>query len=284
MSRVLLKTKKGKTKTSSPSPQPGSLEMVKVAVKTTKVLYLGMATDIIAPLMWVPDLDTLWVIDEFDPKLNTSDGTLENQRDEIKNILLAGSNENSRGRLVHLDNSSYYESDDSNEEYSSDDVRNLTRIVKLKTPSKITNEIRYPDYWELKFIYDNKPRTLIVWTRNFLIQWPEEIQSVDHVMVMGASDDCCIMQKPGELIRMFNERTNKKWSYYQLSYSFNNGPKFPVQFRFRGDRIAMITTTDEKVNSIKIKFKYTVGWSDENVEYERGLIKTYPKLEFVLKK
>ena len=49
------------------------------------VLYLGMVYDIMAPLLLVPNLTTLFVIDIFDHHFS-KDGTWSGQKEDIKEI------------------------------------------------------------------------------------------------------------------------------------------------------------------------------------------------------
>ena len=43
------------------------------------VLYLGMADDIMSPLLLLPDISTIYVIDMFD-RYYSSDGTFNSQK------------------------------------------------------------------------------------------------------------------------------------------------------------------------------------------------------------
>ena len=64
------------------------------------IIYCGMAGDIMSPLLLVPDFDTLFVIDLFDPCFS-SEGSWKSQKDDIRRILLDGSDENSWSRALY---------------------------------------------------------------------------------------------------------------------------------------------------------------------------------------
>lgn len=66
------------------------------------VLYLGMADDIMSPLMLVPDLENLYVINLLAPAFSP-DGTWEGLKNDIKTILTDGSNINGYKKMRDLD-------------------------------------------------------------------------------------------------------------------------------------------------------------------------------------
>src|SRR5437762_9108983 len=107
-----------------------------------KVLYLGMAGDIMLPLLVVENLTTLFVIDKFDP-CYSKDKTWKGLKEDIKDVLSNGSDENSRSRKIHVE-----------------DHWNKS-IHYLETKSIITLDVDDGSVWRLKFIYNRKERELI---------------------------------------------------------------------------------------------------------------------------
>ena len=139
-----------------------------------------MADDIATPMILVPQFRHIYVIDLFDKTLNTNNGTLDNQRDVIKSFLLDGTDANKQ---------IWYWNDDRKTKTAHGKWYNDIKTKKpsqLKSKSIITNEVRTLDYWRLDFDYEGLPRTLCVYTMDFLTEWPTEIRGVDHVMMFGA--------------------------------------------------------------------------------------------------
>lgn len=135
----------------------------------SRVLYLGMANDIMSPLLLVPDFDIVYVICKLD-RAFAKDKTWEGQKEDIKQILESGNNECSFSRGVYL-------------KYDED-----TPVYYLEGASKIIKESDDGYCWRLDFIYDRKPRELVYYHhREFIAEWPKEIYQIDHVMSMGAT-------------------------------------------------------------------------------------------------
>lgn len=145
------------------------------------VLYLGMADDIMAPLLLVPDIVTLYVIDKFDFCFSP-DGTWNGQKEDIVNTLKSGDH--------------------------------------LKTQSKILSNKDNGKIWKLKFMYDNREINLIFYHhRDFIIEeWPDVVKDVSHVISIGSYlwlsetvDD--------DVISMLNKRTTKHFWIYADGYN-----------------------------------------------------------------
>ena len=64
-------------------------------INKMKVLYLGMAHDIMSPLLLVPNVKTIYSIDSFDPCFS-SDKTWEGQKQDIKQVLTQGNDFDTR--------------------------------------------------------------------------------------------------------------------------------------------------------------------------------------------
>ena len=172
------------------------------------VLYLGMADDIMSPLLIVPDLTTLFVIDLFD-KCFSKDKTWKSQKEDIKEILTNGSDINSHGRQVTI-------------KCNDDDT-----IHYLKDKAKILKDNDNGSVWKLKFKYDNIVRNLIFYHhRNFLIKWPEDIINIKHVIMIGAfcwegfiENDCTV------LLSMLKTRTIIPYYIYALTFNHKHFPE-----------------------------------------------------------
>lgn len=134
--------------------------------KTT--LYIGMAYDILHPLLLLPEVETIYAISLFD-KCFSEDGTWLSQKVRILNILVSGKYQ----------------------VYDKFDKAKVNKLftARLKGPSTILEE--YDDEnnnrWYVKFFYQGKERELIYYHhRNALITWPKEIQKVESLMCIGS--------------------------------------------------------------------------------------------------
>lgn len=191
-----------------------------------------MAYDIMAPLLIVPKVETIYVIDLFD-RCFSSDRTFEGQKNDIKGFLLNGSDEHSYSRKIHME-------DEDPETLDESDF-----IHHLKHKSKIINDTDDGTVWRLKFKYGERQIDLIFYHhRDFLITWPDEIQNVGHVMTMGSfgwfcfeENDCTI------LIKMLETRTIKPFRFYSLWFVHKHFPyklKIKSGMERRGEKIGMI--------------------------------------------
>ena len=176
-----------------------------------KIIYLGMADDIMAPLLLVPKFETLYVIDLFDSCFS-SDKTWESQKDNIREILFSGN-----------DACSYKRKDYSDPHFFS---KNLDEIHYLNGPSNIISDYDDGIVWKLSFIYDHKKRDLIYYHhRNFLVEWPNEIVDVGHVMVIGSfswdqfEKEYIYNDDPSVLIKMLEFRTNTPFLFYASHFN-----------------------------------------------------------------
>ncbi len=111
-------------------------------------LYLGMATDILAPLLLVPDVDVIYVMNVLDKAFG---GTWEEHKQHICTVLEQGND--TTKILLNIDN------------------------TKQSLDAK----------WILEFIYNGKPRKLIYYYDfNFVYHvWPEEIRNIHHILWNG---------------------------------------------------------------------------------------------------
>jgi hypothetical protein len=174
------------------------------------ILYCGMADGIMTPLLLVPNVEKIFVISLFDRAFCSDKMTWECQKTDIKQYLIDGSDINSPKRR----------------DYPSNQIR---KIHYLLTPSEILEE--YDDIdkqrWYLKFNYDNKPRELIYYHhRDCLTEWPQDIQSINHFMYIGA---LCINEFGDQNYEIFRkmllDRCCNKFKmygawYYENKYGF----------------------------------------------------------------
>ena len=232
------------------------------------ILYLGMAEDIMAPLLINPDVSTIFVIDEFDFAYS-SNGTWEAQKDGVRRFLLNGSDEDSHSRLtftkdpndlpIHLKWIGPRDFDDKSIHY-------------LKSKSVITGDDDDGKVWRLSFEYDGRPVQLVYYHhRNFLKEWPSEIKDIGQVLVMGAfywggfvkPDD----PKYGSetIICMLETRTMKPFKFYALAFNHKHFPEKIVikcGLERKGTEIAMITidsTDDSKWIELLYDPRYLAG-------------------------
>lgn len=170
-----------------------------------------MADDIMTPLLLVPNVTTIYVIDLFD-SFFSSKFTFESQKDDIRKVLANGSDEHTN---------------------------------RLKCPSTFISDVDDGTTWRFQFQYGEQLINLVLYHhRNFLIEWPSEIQNISHVMMMGSfscnsfkENDCTT------LLQMLETRTTKPFKLYALWF---NHKHFPHNTRVKWnrmeieDRIAMI--------------------------------------------
>lgn len=187
-------------------------------VKPTSVLYLGMATDIMAPLLLVPDVDTIYVINLLDKAYGD---TWEEQKNHITTILEQG-NDKDVAPSCYLKASS---------KPSGEPVK---KIHTLAGPSTIISSINNAadKKWELVFLYDGKERKLIYYyNRNFKDEWPSDINKIDHMIWNGAYQWTLIMEDDeyGEIVRrMMKERTSSGAYLYALSFNHKGFPEHVI--------------------------------------------------------
>lgn len=178
------------------------------------VLYLGMADDIMAPLLLVPELTTLFAIDLFDPCFSI-DETWEGQKEDIKQILTNGNDKNS---LFSKIRGKFYKTNKTKE------------IYYLKSKSIIIEDIDNENVWKLKFIYDNIERQLIYYHhQDFYETWPNEINNITHIMTMGAEYWPYDNKKRKMILQMLHDRTTDYYYFYALSSWHEH---FPIQLNF----------------------------------------------------
>ena len=95
-----------------------------------------MADDILMPLLLIPDLLILFVIDKFDIAFARC-GTWEGQKEDIKQCLINGNNKSSMHREVYLE------------------YQKTVPIYSIAAPCTILSETDDGNIWILEFEYMN---------------------------------------------------------------------------------------------------------------------------------
>jgi len=137
------------------------------------VLYLGMSSNILAPLFLFPNLITIYAICKKSNHSQIKNKSWREQTDDIRNILITGNDKDS----WYYHNEYYANRKESND------------ITYLKEPSKITfdEDNKETKRWELRFSYDGLERKLIYfYDKNYLDTWPNEIVNVNRLMVIAS--------------------------------------------------------------------------------------------------
>ena len=204
-------------------------------MSNVNVLYLGMAYDIMAPLLLVPDLDTLYVLNSLDDAY----GTWEEQKDLIRGVLTQGNN-------AKIANNFYFDESEHNRHKEEEPDKEWKNVHSLEGPSEIISDEDFPSkecltgseeydqycftksVWKLDFLYNGKMRHLIYYY-NFNFDhytWPEDIQNISHFIWNGAySWNIFTEDDPKGIVRtMTMERSAPNAYEYALSF---NHTKFP---------------------------------------------------------
>ena len=135
------------------------------------VLYLGMADDIITPLLLFPNLDTLFVIDKFDSSYNVSKGqSIEGNFDlnKLKKIIMT---ELKTGQTLD------------SRVHSSVSFGDEAQIISSSTELYDESE-----KWTLIFQFKGIVRKLIRYERNFHKTWPDDITNINHIITIGSAE------------------------------------------------------------------------------------------------
>lgn len=184
-----------------------------------KVLYLGMANDIMSPLLLIPETTIIYAIDSFD-SCYSRDGTWDTQKKDIQQILIQGNDLNTFSYDIHTS-----DTDDKEPHY-------------LKHKSKILNSVDDGSVWTLEFLYGTGPITLKYYHHyNFYSEWPDEITEISKIIGIGAdvywpveseANDCNRVspKRCKILLKQFHERTHPKmYTLYALSFLHENWPE-----------------------------------------------------------
>ena len=144
-----------------------------------------MADDIMLPMLQVPT----FIIIQVYLLLFLFDGAFarngwESQKEDIRQTLLSGNNENSWHREVYLK----YESD--------------TPTFSLEEKCVILSDIDKDECWKLTFDYNGKRRELIYYHhQNFYDVWPDNIKDINHLFSIGATFEYLTEPKLKEMLK-----------------------------------------------------------------------------------
>lgn len=212
-------------------------------ISEENIMYGGMAEDIMAPMLLVPNFDKIYVVSLFDSAFSKK-GTWKSQKDDIKRILKNGNDKNTHRKYIR-------------DKYP--DKKGEQKVIfHLRGKSKILQEEDVDNRWYLKFEYMDNIRKLIYFhDTNFLKDWPSEIQNITHVMFMGSfsfnvgSDIDFVDMKRDylKLFKMFKERCTTPMYLYALSF---NHPHFEKKLcvkcgtSVKGDKINVLKLQDKK--------------------------------------
>lgn len=192
----------------------------------TRVLYLGMGTDIIAPLLLVPNFTTIYTMNIVDPGFGKS---IENIRNIIKNILIIGNDSPLILNSPHLYTSDVF--------FSDIYLPNAKKVHEIDGQAIILED-SFDDSclrWSLIFKYCGHLRKLIYYFNyDFTTVWPKEITNISHVIMIGSfywgglNDSDPDYNRTQKLIirKMLRINTVKPW-FYALTF---NHRKFPKRF------------------------------------------------------
>lgn len=214
-----------------------------------RVLYLGMALDIMTPMLLIPDFRVIYTINKVD-KAPGYGGTIENIMEKIKLILTSG------------------------EYYQCNNWEHENLIPPCKCPrhklncKSIITEDKYDkesQIWRLKFIYNNTPRDLVYYfDYNFLDEWAPEINNIGHIITYGSwLFEWFVTEEKGNtsiLKKMFETRSKKPWIYTQAPFN----PEFKKKIIFNGS-IEPYDIDGCEINVFRIR-KFTPKWWEKYVE------------------
>lgn len=161
-----------------------------------KLLYCGMADDILTALQLVPDVDVIYAICTIDAafyKNGTTDGVV----DDIITMLINGHDKVSSHANVYGD-----------------------RLIPIVlSPSKIISILHLKskkakdERVQIDFEYQGKHRTLIYYPRrDFCTEWPLEITQISHLTSLGAEFP---VHSNGTLRKNIEERSTKDCIFYE---------------------------------------------------------------------
>ncbi len=200
--------------------------------QSVNVLYLGMAHDIMAPLLLVPDLDILYVLNSLDEEY----GSWEDHKRIIRETLKQGDDKNIAANFWFDELAKQYAP--KNKEWKN--------IHTLAGPSEILSEEDTPSsecltgsnthntfcyttsVWKLRFLYNGKERQLIYYYNYNYAQyeWPSEIQNIKYYVWNGAYSWESMMEFPEEVkLREMTEKRAAPEAYvFALSWNHKQFP------------------------------------------------------------
>lgn len=203
-----------------------------------RMLYCGMADDIMHPLLLSPNVNTIYAISRFD-KAYSSRGTWESQKEDIIRTLQNGRKRCEHDKEIHGNKIKYH------------NLAGKSKIIKEHDDE--ANKV-----WRVKFRYNGIVRDLVYYyERNFLVDWPGEIQNIYCVSGVGAMSTETACGKKGEIFRkMLRERcfpefylcvlefSSKKWRKYYDKIILKEGKDR------KGEKNALFTINNDNFDEI----------------------------------
>lgn len=193
------------------------------------VLYLGMAHDIMAPLLLVPDLDNLFVLNSLDEAY----GTWKEHKMRIRKTLMQGNDKD-------LAETFWWEEKSIPEGKEWKNVHKLAGSAKIHfdkdenvkeclTGSPTHDKWCYTlSVWKLRFTYNGKMRNLIYYYDFNFTQypWPPEITNIHYHIWNGSYWWDNFVENPEEILVREMLVTRSAPESYVFALSFNHR-KFP---------------------------------------------------------
>ncbi len=166
-----------------------------------RMLYCGMSDDIMHPLLLESNVNIIYSISKFD-KAYSSCGTWESQKEDIMRTLRTGRKKCYSDEEIHGNKIGYHM------------LVGKSKIIKEHDDK--TNKI-----WRVKFMYNDVIRGLVYYyERDFMIDWPDEIQNVSYVTGVGAFDIQMLCGENGAIFRnMLKERCHSEFRLCALEFS-----------------------------------------------------------------
>jgi hypothetical protein len=217
-----------------------------MAVDATKrVLYLGMATDIISPFHLIPDFETLYVINMID----FTYGTKEEHKEEILSILEHGNDAHAEHIITYRESGVAHHPE-------------LKGIIRsIDSPATDIHVLEEDEPWHITFTQNGIKRHLYYYfDLDFNHTWPSIITDIGHVIWIGAND-WELQRKEPEMIRMMETRTRAPY-IYALEFSHKKFPTkvwVPIGYEGdpRGELVGILQITD-----------FSKGWWDVDMDEE----------------
>lgn len=203
-------------------------------MKKSNILYCGMADDVLSPMLLVPEFKTLYAICLLDTAF-TKDNTWEGQKEDIKQQLIDGHDDNSLHLRIYREHHTNWP------------------VTKLIERCHILKEEDKNSRWELTFSYLGVERSLVYYHhRNFYVEWPSDIKDINHLMSMGATfmtDKNGTTVKNKKIFKNIVDRCDKKCLYYELYNVYDE--EYGFHFHKKDSKIINVRNSDIIINSLK---------------------------------
>jgi hypothetical protein len=209
------------------------------------ILYLGMAWDIMLPMLAEPDFDTLYVLNQIDYAY----GSWDHHMKTILSILKDGSDENvmssknpskfqkqyynengSKSLRVHRLSGTSKILSDNVKELDRNDFQELSDYPKIEVYDYKSSKFNPNKAWRISFLYENKIRNLVYYATSFLSEWPSEIKNIQSIFWPGSYEWNDLRLEKSKIIRnMIETRSTLPLSIYTQE---NENENFPIHLHF----------------------------------------------------